>query len=93
MEEAQKDNITSFGKFTRDYRKYREQGWCLTYMTINSFLEEFQGFVGEGCEYLTTIDKKNETNYEIYLLVDISNTTKHTMNSDMKKIFHLLFQK
>jgi len=85
MEEAQKDHNTSFGKFTRDYRKYREEGWCLTYMTINSFLEEFQGFVGEGCEYLTTNDKKNETNYEVYLLVDISGSTKHTMSSDMKK--------
>lgn len=85
MEEAQKDHNTSFGKFTRDYRKYREEGWCLTYMSINSFLEEYQGFIGYGCEYLTTIDKKNKTNYEVYLLVDISDITKHTMNFDMKK--------
>ena len=85
MEEAQKDHETSFGKFTKDYRKYREQGFCLTYMTINSFLEEYRGFVGEGCEYLTTIDKKNKTNYEVYLLADISESVKHTMNYDMKK--------
>ncbi len=85
MEEAQKNHITSFGKFTKDYRKYREEGWSLTYMTINSFLEEYQGFIGYGCEYLTTIDKKNKTNYEVYLLVDISESVKNTMDSDMKK--------
>jgi len=85
MEHAQRDHFTSFGGFTRDYRKYREEGWMLQFMTINNFIEEYQGFIGEGCEYLTTLDKQNDTSYEVYLLVDTSETVKHTMNSDMRK--------
>jgi len=85
MKHSHKDKQTSFTGFTKDTKKYTDRGWNLKFMTINNFIEEYQGFIQDGCEYLTSLDKKNDTNYEIYLLVDISEDTKHTMSADMKK--------
>ena len=95
METRGTDFATSFGGFVKDYRKYRESNTNLTILTLNEFMKMYSDEIDCGCEHFIRkkgpwhrdIRKKgvNNSDYEIYLLVDISEDRVHTMNRDMRK--------
>ena len=85
MMNAQIDYKTSFGNFVRDYRQYRESGANLTFMTRNEFMKIYNDeFEYEG-DQLVVDDDLNNSRYQLYFLVDISEEKKHTMNKEMRQ--------
>ena len=85
METRGVEFTTSFGGFVKDYRKYRESDTNLTIITLNEFMKMYCDEIDCGCEHFIKKKGVNKSDYEIYLLVDISEERVHTMNRDMRK--------
>ncbi len=85
MNNRSRDFTTSFGGFVNDYRKHRESESIFTIMTMNEFIIQYTHTIDDMWGNIVQKQNSNESRYQIYFLVDISDEKKHTMKKDMKQ--------
>jgi len=79
---------TSFLKFTKDKSHYRNTESDLVLMSFNDFLEYVEDNYTLPVElYKLTSCLPHRGNKQVYLLVDISKTRKHTMNAKQRRMY------
>lgn len=75
------DSEYSFDKFIKD--KSYLNNTNLVFETLNNFIKRYEHQLGYDCGFL--IKSENKSRYQLYLLVDISESKLNTMNSEMKR--------